>query len=176
MDTITGLPAHPLIVHFAVIAIPMAAILVVLYTVIPNWRSVLAYLITGMGALIPIGVFLAADSGEALEETTEKSALLHTHTELGDQLEIIGIVFGLALLALGLSSILSTRDIIALDASRGDMVLVALMAVALVTSGVATVWDVRAGHSGAKAVWTEEGDGGAETEAALVPYHLVETA
>ncbi len=173
MDTITGLPAHPLIAHLPVVAIPLAAVLVVLYTVIPNWRNVLAYLIAGMGALTAIGVFLAASSGEALEENTEESALLHTHTELGDQLQIIGIIFGLSLVALGLYSILTARSIITLGESRDHTVLVALMALALVTSTVATVWDVRTGHSGAKAVWSEEGEGGGEAGEALVPYRLL---
>ena len=176
MDTITGLPAHPLVVHFSIVAIPLAAILVVLYTVIRSWRSVLAYLITGMGALIAIGVVLAASSGEALEETSEESSLLQTHAELGDQLQIIGIVFGLSLVALGLYSILSARSIITFGESRDHTVLVALMALALVTSTVATVWDVRTGHSGAKAVWSEEGEGGeggGEADEALVPYRLL---
>lgn len=173
MDTITGLPSHPLIVHFPVIAIPMAAVLVLLYTVIPTWRNVLAYLITGIGALIPIGVVLAASSGEELEEASDESALLHTHAELGDQLEIIGVIFGLSLLALGLYSILTSRSIVTLEASRGHMVLVTLMALALVTSTVATVWDVRTGHSGAKAVWSDDGDGGEEAEDAFMPYRLL---
>ena len=67
MDTIAGLPAHPLIVHFPLVAIPLAAILVVLFAGIPSWRSVLAYLITAIGAAVAISVVLAANSGESLE-------------------------------------------------------------------------------------------------------------
>lgn len=159
MDTISGLPAHPLIVHFPLVAIPLAAILVICFTIIPSWRDVLAYLITGIGAGIAIGVFLAANSGEALEKKTDKSALLDAHTALGDQMQTIGIIFGLALVALGLYHILTTRKVFSLGTPRTHQVLVALVGLAILTSAVAVVWDVRTGHSGAKAVWTEESAG-----------------
>src|SRR4051812_48660083 len=167
MDTITGLPAHPLLVHLPVIAIPLAAVLVILFTVIPSWRGMLSYLMTGMGAVIAVGVVLAASSGESMEETVDKTPLVHTHAELGDQLQTIGIIFGLSLVALGLYSILTAREIISLGDQRTQSLLVALLGITLVAGAVATVWDIRTGHSGAKAVWTEE-RGGEEGEAAAL--------
>lgn len=50
--------------------------------------------------------------------------------------------------------------------------LAVLMRLAQITSVVATVWDVRTGHSGANAVWSEDGgtDGGSEdADGALGP-------
>jgi hypothetical protein len=79
MDMITGIPSHTLLVHLPVIAIPLAAVLVVLFTAIPRWRSVLAYLITGMGVVISAGVVLAASSGESLQETVDKSSLVQCY-------------------------------------------------------------------------------------------------
>lgn len=175
MDTITGLPAHPLLVHLPVIAIPLAAVLVILFAAVPGWRSVLAYLMTAMGAMVAVGVLLAANSGEALQEKVDKSALVDTHVALGDQLQTIGVIFGLSLVALGLYSILSSRAIVPLGEQRSRQVLMALVAVTLVTGTFATVWDVRAGHSGAKAVWTEE-RGGQNGDNASLPAYVIDAA
>ncbi len=171
MDTITGLPSHPLLVHLPVVAIPLAALLGVLFAVIPSWRSVLAYLMAGMGALVAVGVVLAASTGESLQEAVDENALVHTHAELGDQMEIIGVIFGLALIALGLYTILTSRAIISLGAQRSHTLLIALMGITLVAGAVATVWDVRTGHSGAKAVWTEDKNG---QEAASLSIYIID--
>ncbi len=160
MDTIAGLPAHPLIVHFPLVAIPLAAILVVLFVLIPSWRTVLAYLMIAMGGAIAISVFLAANSGEALKENVDKSAAVSAHADLGDQLQTIGIVFGVALVALGLYHVLSVRQLVRLPDERARPLLLVLMAAAIVTGSVAVVWDVRTGHSGAKAAWSEQNKNG----------------
>jgi hypothetical protein len=173
MDMITGIPSHTLLVHLPVIAIPLAAVLVVLFTAIPRWRSVLAYLITGMGVVISAGVVLAASSGESLQETVDKSSLVDKHAELGDQLQTIGVIYGLSLVALGLYFILSSKAIISLGEQHSSTVLAALMGVTLVLSVAASVWDVRTGHSGAKATWTEE-RGGEQGEAAALVAYIVE--
>jgi hypothetical protein len=163
VETLVGLPAHPLIVHFPLVAIPMAAILVVLFALKPSWRSMLSYLIFAMGAAIAVSVVLAAGSGEALEERVDETALLETHAELGDQLQIIGVIFGVSLIALGFYHILTSRHLVRFSAERSRQALIGFTAIALVTGSVAVVWDVRTGHSGAESVWSEE-DGAGERD------------
>ncbi len=102
MDTIAGLPAHPLLVHFPIVAIPLAAVLLVIFVLVPSWRSMLNYLILALGGAIAIGSLLAASSGESLEERVDETAAVKTHADLGGQMEIIGVLFGLTLVALGL--------------------------------------------------------------------------
>jgi uncharacterized membrane protein len=36
---ITGLPIHPLVVHAAVVFVPLAALAAILYAVVPRWRD-----------------------------------------------------------------------------------------------------------------------------------------
>jgi uncharacterized membrane protein len=160
LNTISGLPAHPLIVHFPLVAIPMAAILVALFIVKPSWRDVLSYLIIALGAAIAIGVVLAASSGESLKENVDKSAKVDSHAELGDQLQTIGVIFGIVLIALGLYYLLAQREIIHFEAVRSRQLLIILMAGAVLMSTVAVVWDVRTGHTGAQASWSEKGQEG----------------
>lgn len=166
MDTITGLPAHPLIVHLPVVAIPMAVIVLIVFALKPSWRQMLSYFLVALGAIIGLGVVLAASTGEGLEEQVENSALLHTHVELGEQLRNFGVVFGFLLIALGGFSWLSARGSIDLGASRSKQVITVLTALSLVMGVVTTVWDVRTGHSGAKSVWSdveeENGSGGSQ--------------
>jgi hypothetical protein len=158
-----------LIVHFPLVAIPIAAILVVLFGLKVSWRDMLSYFIVALGGAIALSVVLAASSGEALEENVDESALLNAHAELGDQLQIIGVIFGISLVALGLYHFVTSRRLINLGVERSRQVLIGLMTIALLTSSVAVVWDVRTGHSGAKSVWSEEGgegngDGGGDDD------------
>lgn len=174
LDTITGIPAHPLIVHFSLVAIPLAAILVLLFVVKPSWRDMLSYFMVAMGGAIGIGVVLAASSGESLEERVDESSLLDTHAELGDQLQIIGVIFGISLIVLGVYHLLTSRNIIQFGAERSRQLLIGFMVIALVTSGIAVTWDVRTGHSGAKSVWSElEGEGNSDGEGGDDDGHLI---
>lgn len=164
MDTISGLPAHPLIVHFPIVAIPLAAILVLIYLFKSDWRSMLDYFLIAMGGAIAISVVMASGSGESLQEKVDKSAALSTHTELGDQMQIIGVIFGIALIALGLYHTLAARQIIHLGTETQKRLLIGLMAATVLTGAVAVTWIVRTGHTGAKASWSDTGSGKTEGE------------
>lgn len=155
MDTIAGLPAHPLLVHFPIVAIPLAAVLLVIFVLVPSWRSMLNYLILALGGAIAIGSLLAASSGESLEERVDETAAVKTHADLGGQMEIIGVLFGLTLVALGLYGLLSRRGTLRLNDRLARTAMTGLMAATVVVGSVAVVWVVRTGHTGAKASWSE---------------------
>lgn len=175
MDTITGLPAHPLLVHLPIVAIPLAAILVLLFALKPSWRSMLDYFLIAMGGAVGLGVVLAASSGESLDEKTDESAALSAHTALGDQMQTIGVIFGLALIALGLYHLITRKTIYRVRDSVARPLLTAIMVGTIVIASVAVVWDVRTGHSGAKSAWGNEdrsgqsSDGGDDDDAEVPP-------
>ena len=60
MDSISGLPAHPLLVHLPVVAIPLAAIGAVLLALRPGWRRAYGPVVVGLAALGAVGGVLAA--------------------------------------------------------------------------------------------------------------------
>jgi len=131
MDSIFGIPSHPLFVHLPAVLVPLAAIGVVVMLARAAWwdRYKWATLaVSGAGAL---GAILAAGSGEGLEEGVEGTAsrsLLHEHAEAGEAARTGAIVFFIVLLV--------------------------AVVVALVVSAGAASWTVYdAGHSGAKSVW-----------------------
>lgn len=155
MDTIAGLPAHPLLVHFPIVAIPLAAVLLVIFVLVPSWRSMVNYLMLAMGGAIAVGSLLAASSGESLEERVDETAAVKTHADLGGQMEAIGVLFGVALVALALYGLLSRRGTLHLNDRLARIAMVGLMVVTVVVGSVTVVWIVRTGHTGAKASWSQ---------------------
>jgi hypothetical protein len=49
MDTLFGLPAHPLLVHMPIVLIPLAAIGVVVMLIKPAWHQRYRWVVLGMG-------------------------------------------------------------------------------------------------------------------------------
>jgi hypothetical protein len=81
-----GLPLHPLLVHFIVIVVPLAALCLALGTAWPAARRRLG-IVTPLVALAAlISVPLAVEAGEALEEQVAESALSELHGHLGRDL------------------------------------------------------------------------------------------
>jgi uncharacterized membrane protein YhdT len=73
LENITGLPAHPLLLHMPVIFIPLLAVAAVVFAVKPDWRRrfSIAY---GIGAIVTLaGTVLAVGAGEAWKESREGS-------------------------------------------------------------------------------------------------------
>ena len=68
MDTISGLPAHPLLVHIPVILIPVAAVGVIIMAIKPAWHRRYRWAVLALGLAATIGTILAANAGEGLEE------------------------------------------------------------------------------------------------------------
>ena len=68
MKTIFGLPAHPLLVHIPVVLLPLAAVGAVMMAVRPAWNARYRWAVLVLGAVGAVGVVLAADAGQSLQE------------------------------------------------------------------------------------------------------------
>jgi uncharacterized membrane protein len=144
-DSIAGLPLHPLVVHFAVVLLPIAALGLVVLVAVPKWADrfgwlTLAGLAAGTGA-----AFVAKASGEALAARVGDPA---SHESWGDVLPWLAV--GLLVLA-GIWFLLHrTSRRAGRPRSPGAAVTGVLTAVlALVVTGVTVV----VGHTGAQAAW-----------------------
>ncbi len=150
-DTLSGLPVHPLVVHFAVVLIPLSALALVVIVLVPRWRAtfgwvVLAGLVVGAGA-----AFVATQSGEAL---AERVGTPERHAQLGDAtakvaalLVVVAIVWFLLARRRAADATAPERGL-----GRGLQLLAAIVTIvlALATLGLT----VAVGHSGAQAVWS----------------------
>jgi hypothetical protein len=167
-DTISGLPIHPLVVHAVVVLGPLAALLAVIYAFKPGWRGGLKWP-TLLVALAAAGsAAVATASGESLEEMLGKAdteaarSLVEEHAEAGD-------LAALSLYVLAAAVVVALFFLIPVGKGTVTKGKNTLAAVLLVGSslfvGVATF---NAGHSGAKATWSDtvtDSGGGTDTDA-----------
>ena len=94
LDTIFGLPVHPLIVHATTVVVPAAAVTVLLCAVWPRFRRWAAWMPLALSVLAVVLTPLSTESGESLERHVEHSDLIETHSQLAEGL--LPWVIGLA--------------------------------------------------------------------------------
>ncbi len=147
METIFDLPAHPLMVHFPVVAIPLLAVLGLAMAARPQFRDQYARPIIALAVLTVIATFVAAKSGEELVESLGlKDDFIDPHRDLGSTLRFF--VLGLTVAIVGMVAVNKRASATGRDpAAVVSGVLVVAFAV------LSLVWTIRTGHEGAKAVW-----------------------
>jgi len=137
--TLTGLPVHALVVHFAVVLLPLAALGVIASIYMPKFRQ--RYFLASMiGLVIGSGAaYVAKESGEAL---AERIGLPVRHSDMGTYL--------VAATALFVVSTLGWNYLRNKSRSNNPGVIgnaVALLGVVVIALTLIT------GHTGAQAVW-----------------------
>lgn len=184
LTTLTGLPAHPLLLHIPVIFVPLLAIAAIAFAVKPVWRKRygIAYAIGALATMAGTG--LAVGAGEAFKESRDQLAggfraagaaftaagpdaaqarALEQHAELGAAARIV--VF--ALVTVILAQIAIDRGVVpALSKlfTRAKAPLV--VALAALTIGLAAASGgliIAAGHAGAKVTFGKQVTPSAQT-------------
>ncbi len=144
-DLILGLPLHPLLVHVAVVLLPVMGVVTPLVVARPAWRPALRWVVI-VDFVTFVAVFATVQAGESLQSRLSQAAghpVAHDHGEMGQLLGPIALL--LFLVALG-----------ALFAVRRGGFLVPASIVAVILVGVLGVGlTVAVGHSGAEASWKE---------------------
>ena len=158
IEELFGLPAHPLVVHAAVVLLPLAAIATVVCAAVPRARRHYAPVALGLALVATLAVALAQGSGEELEEKVDETELVEEHTEHGEQVLPWAIAVTVAAAGVAAIPMLERRR----PTLRGRTVTAVVVAVSLI-AGAGAIWTViEVGHSGAKATWDDVGaeDGG----------------
>ncbi|MEZ0077320.1 DUF2231 domain-containing protein [Planotetraspora sp. GP83] len=154
-DQIFGLPAHPLIIHLAVMVTPLLAVLAIGYVVLPRFRQKLDWAVVLSALAAPVSVFAAQESGDALKERLfhgQTPAAVAAHEEFADPL--LFVTLGLTVVTLVLVYVTRTRrDPGAAASSSARAVTLVLSAATVLLALVVGYYVVRTGHSGATAVW-----------------------
>lgn len=161
-DAIGNMPLHPLILHAAVIGIPLAFLLAVLFAV-PRTRSWARWPLglTAVGAMAATVVSRA--SGEALagvvvQPDTPIAPLIARHSQLAGQLVIIMAVF--TVLALVCVFVVAGRSGGAGRsrwAAERSLIGVLLPVLLVLVGALAAFWVFRVGDIGSRAVWNPTG-------------------
>lgn len=166
LKTISGIPLHPLIVHVPVVLVPLAFVGAVLALVRPPWRSWALPVTAVLTGASLVGVQLAINSGEGLEDLSgERESLIERHAQLAEQARPMVFVFFLVIAAAAAAYWLANRpdadaEPKAARTATLRKALVPLCALSVLTGALATVWVYRTGHTGAESVWKGEGEKG----------------
>jgi hypothetical protein len=148
------LPAHPFFVHGPVVMLPLVTIGALLLALRPSWRAKAWAPFTGAVIVMFGAMILAMESGEALDEAFKGLAPTKRHIELAETTRLL--TFGFLLLTLVEAILVFKRKRSDVQADSSAVALERICAYAVVLIGlVATIWMVRTGHEGAKAVWGE---------------------
>ncbi|MCC6381804.1 MAG: hypothetical protein IT304_04805 [Dehalococcoidia bacterium] len=159
LDTLFGLPAHALVVHVAVVLVPLSAVAMAGVGWRPGWRRSYALPIAVLAIVGASAALLAAQSGETLEHSVRTAAetagagrvRFGEHPEQGDTARFFAVVFALAAVAWWGVDRWHRRFNLPAWAP------LAVYGVALLPAVAAVVSMVVAGHSGATLVWKDVG-------------------
>ena len=139
IDTVLGLPLHPLVVHAVVVLLPLMAIITVIVAARPRWRTVAAWPVVAANLVVLAFTVLAKESGEHL--LRQMAGLqIDTHVSLGSKLPIFALLVTLASL------------LVAIGRQRKGFTTLAVVVTTL-AAVVAVFWTLLTGHSGAESVW-----------------------
>jgi hypothetical protein len=170
-DTINGLPVHALVLHAAVVLMPLMALVTIAFTIRPRWRPGLPWAV--LGNLAALGaVYVSAESGGELQARLSAQAgsvVAKDHGELGSLLPNFAIAMVVASVLAYLLVGRTGRGRSARQSNShrewetveyepaGASLPAVILAVALVVGAgaAATAWTYRVGDSGAKAVWED---------------------
>jgi hypothetical protein len=158
LDTILGLPAHALLVHAAVVLVPLAAVALAITGWKASWRRAYSFPV----ALLAVGgagfALLAKSTGGAVEQSVRTAARaagtdarFGEHPEQGDTAFFFAMVF--AFFAVAVWALDRYYEKFSLPKQSG----VVAYGVALIPAALALLTMLVAGHSGAKLVWKDVG-------------------
>jgi heme/copper-type cytochrome/quinol oxidase subunit 2 len=162
LDRVSGLPAHPLIVHGAVVLVPLLVLGAILYAVLPMLRGHLRWPVGLLGIVAPLAIVAARISGENFKQnknvqSPQMQALIRVHEGYGNKAMWYTIALGVVVLVFVFlivprASAGSTSGGTAV-ATRPVALQIALAVVAVVVAVVVAYYVYKVGDSGAHMAW-----------------------
>jgi hypothetical protein len=145
--TFGGLPLHPLVIHAAVVFIPLLVLLALLYALVPRLRGRIGWLTVIMAFVAPLSALAAKLTGDAFRAQIAQVSpharfdLIDGHRHLGTL--TLYFTTALALLVLAMVLIRNKPQVV-------DILLIVLV---IIMSGVSAYYVYRTGDSAARIVW-----------------------
>ncbi|MBV1849214.1 hypothetical protein [Catellatospora tritici] len=152
-----GLPAHPLLVHAAVIFGPLLVLSVVVYSLIPSVRRFLGWTVVALAIVAPAALWFAKLSGEELFRTLiaknypqEILSQVDKHGDFADVAAWTGTALGVLSLFLVLICTAAGKK----PATPGSRSLTyGIVVISLLVAGVTGYYVFKTGDTGAHIVW-----------------------
>lgn len=149
MESVNGLPAHPLFVHAPVVLVPLAALVAALVAVRPGHHRFDRWAVVAAATVALLATQLAVSSGYRLDEAAGGAIDASDHEALGETTRNLVALF----LAVAVATAWSARRLGETSTPRRRMLDRGARVTCLAVATLATVWLVRTGHEGARLVW-----------------------
>lgn len=148
-EEIAGLPLHPLVVHGAVVLVPLLVLASLAYSLVPRLRGRVGWLAVGLAVVAPIAAVVAKLSGDALREGLGLPLQGQVADHRGFGTVTMWATIGLGVLTLVLVWVRRTGD----GSRVRSWAAGALTVLVVLAAGVAAVYVFRAGDLGSRMVW-----------------------
>lgn len=150
-----GLPLHPLIVHLAVVLLPLSALGAIAIAVRPAWSKRFGVLVVAGSAAGAVAAVISKNSGEDL---AQQVGVTSEHLDYGNLMPLIAGGF----LALVTVFWLFDRGV---PGNRGRPLWLKMLAAVVALAAIVVIgWTALTGHSGAEAVWGSVGSSAAAAQ------------
>lgn len=157
IETLLGLPAHPLIVHAAVVFAPLLVTLIAGYALVPAVRRWTAWAVLSLSVLAPASLWAAKLSGDAFLDrmvrrgaTPEFVAGMQEHQDFGQLAAWTGTLLGV----LGLVLVLVCTAAGKKPTTTGSQALTyGVIILSLAAAAANGYYVFKTGHTGATNVW-----------------------
>jgi uncharacterized membrane protein len=152
-DQIHGLPVHALVLHAAVVFVPLLALGAVVYAVVGSWRSRIAWAVALLAVITPITTLVAKLSGQELYNRLVAQGLKGKGKEILDSHMGFGTRTFWFSLALGVVCLIAVALTARKSSSLPKPASWGLAIIMIVLAAISGYYVFRTGDSGATAVW-----------------------
>ena len=152
-DQINGLPVHALVVHAAVVFVPLLAVGAIVYALVARWRPRIGWAVLLLSIVAPLTALVAMLSGNKLYDRLIDQGLKGEGAEiLSDHMGFGTLTFWFSL-ALGIISLIMVVATQRKDAKLPRVADLGLAVVMVALAAISGYYVFRTGDSGAMAVW-----------------------
>jgi uncharacterized membrane protein len=151
-DRVGGLPVHALVLHAAVVFVPLLAVGAIAYGVVPRWRPRIGWAVLLLSIITPITCFVTRQSGQQLYNRVFPRSSPTGKTLLNNHMHYGSVTFWWVL-ALGVVSLVAVLLTLRRNASLPRVADAGLAIVMIVLAAISGYYVYKTGDSGAHAVW-----------------------
>jgi uncharacterized membrane protein len=152
-DQINGLPVHVLVIHAAVVFVPLLALGAIVYAVVPRWRSRIGWAVILLAIVTPIVTFVSMQSGKKLYDRLIANGLKGTGKQMLDNHMGFGTLTFWFSLALGVVALVMTFLTLRKGRSLPRLPELGLAVIMVALAAISGYYVFRTGDSGAHVVW-----------------------
>jgi len=153
-DQINGMPVHALVIHAAVVFVPLLALVAIVYAVVPRWRAKVGWAAVLLAIAAPATAWVAKLSGQELRERLVADGL--SGAPLAGIDDHMGFGTLTLYFSLGLAAVTLIMVFLTLRRSERPLPRVAELGLTVIMVALAAVsgyYVFKTGDTGAQAVW-----------------------